>query len=39
MSILSSKGFREITLFTCDPIHVDNPDTRLVVKAKLMGTN
>lgn len=36
MSILLSQDFEEITLFTCDPIHIDNPDTRLVIKAKLI---
>lgn len=35
VSVLEDNGFKEITLITCDPIGVKNPDNRLIVKGKL----
>lgn len=38
VSVLEDNGFQEITLITCDPIGVKNPDNRLIVKGKLIDS-
>ncbi len=37
--VLQNRGIKEITLITCDPVGVKNPDTRLVVIGELQEQN
>lgn len=39
LSVLDDNNRSEITLITCDPIHIKNPPTRLVIKAIQVNQN
>ena len=34
--VMDNESYRQITLITCDPIHVKNPPTRLIIKGQLI---